>query len=419
MNEKSFIHIGCTAGNVVTRFVSFWSGNLREVYHHSHSLHLRKDRLQRYMKHGTFTIYVQGLTRGSVLLNVNMSTTLSDVTQQLRCQHLIPSQNSIFKYHFFSPLHSSALRLTNCLYDKGLRSLSTIHTRFFLVGGVNGDVNGVGNGKRHVANTRYDNVNNVDCGALPWGFTSQGSASKTGGAPSPQPMQSQNDPSPGPLTSSVTAQDTSSLQTLKRSNAGNDLDSNLEFQIMPPATKRPCTTIVDDDEVQAAASTPAASSPSSTKGKAKANSQPDNSTPTNHNKPVKVISIDNEDDTKLKSSLSTTLDCNFFFDESYKQPHPTPSTPGKTQKAVHKPAYTMFCSTTGFVSKLDKGKKEKPNTPTNFPYLHDTYMEAVICWLISTDLPLQTLENPLFCELIEIITRSKDGEVKHPTRQAV
>ncbi|KLO04093.1 hypothetical protein SCHPADRAFT_841035, partial [Schizopora paradoxa] len=106
-------------------------------------------------------------------------------------------------------------------------------------------------------------------------------------------------------------------------------------------------------------------------------------------------------------------------------------------ESYHKAAYAAFCKETGFQSMLAKERaarkaleeahqatldghlKEKPKTPTKIPYSDDNYLDAAIRWLISADLPLQTLENPCFREMIEIVARSKDGKVKHATRQKV
>lgn len=84
-------------------------------------------RLQRYMKRGTFTIFVRGLTRGTVSISeytlyfyttlcshgtsdIDTSTTLSDVIQKLRRRHLIPSHRSSFSYHFYHSTHRHALK---------------------------------------------------------------------------------------------------------------------------------------------------------------------------------------------------------------------------------------------------------------------------------------------------------------------
>lgn len=123
-------------------------------------------RLQRYMKRGTFTIFVRGLTRGTVSISeytlyfyttlcshgtsdIDTSTTLSDVIQKLRRRHLIPSHRSSFSYHFYHSTHRHALKPFDGLYDKGLRSQSTLNARFFLVGGaipVNEEAESGGNG---------------------------------------------------------------------------------------------------------------------------------------------------------------------------------------------------------------------------------------------------------------------------------
>ena len=108
--------------------------------------------------------------------------------------------------------------------------------------------------------------------------------------------------------------------------------------------------MVEDDEENATTTAPASASPaptattsssSSSKGKAKekATQQSDNASPTILDKPVEVISIDDDHDDadnnstkKAESALSATLDCDFFFDKTYEQPHPSPSTPGEKQK---------------------------------------------------------------------------------------
>jgi hypothetical protein len=55
--------------------------------------------------------------------------------------------------------------------------------------------------------------------------------------------------------------------------------------------------------------------------------------PINLEKPVEVISIEDDDDNAAaKSKLSATYDCDFFFESTYEQPHPDPSKHSKKQK---------------------------------------------------------------------------------------
>ncbi len=63
------VNIFKQAGRAGICFLLYWFGHLGDTFHHSRDLNKRKDKLQRYMKRGTFTILVRGLTRGSVSLS--------------------------------------------------------------------------------------------------------------------------------------------------------------------------------------------------------------------------------------------------------------------------------------------------------------------------------------------------------------
>ncbi len=103
-----------------------------------------------------------------------------------------------------------------------------------------------------------------------------------------------------------------------------------------PKSKKSRAVVGSDDEEQADTSMSnqeIAPITSSAKGKEKAGSK---AAPIDLEKSVEVISIDDDDTspgpTTKDSELPSTLDCDYFFDKTYEQPHPQPQTPGQMQK---------------------------------------------------------------------------------------
>ncbi|GJJ08701.1 hypothetical protein Clacol_002920 [Clathrus columnatus] len=85
-------------------------------------------------------VIILGVGPRNVMLSISLNSTIGDIFEELRRRHLVPKSGKIRQVLYFDQCRHSPLRHTEVLRDVGIASLSILHLRTIILGGLDDEI---------------------------------------------------------------------------------------------------------------------------------------------------------------------------------------------------------------------------------------------------------------------------------------